>query len=508
MSQTASPTIKVEAFLSGAWVNISADLVAAAGLHIKYGVEATDPTIVYPSVGTCSFTLRNDAGCSGGVQGYYSPRSASRRTGWGAAGVLCRVTFTYAGTDYVKHYGKIQTVDPAPGKYTSKRVVVSSNDIVNDLLVADASSVAIAVNNTEAQLISAVLAAIPTAVQPLATDIDTGLDTFTIAFDKVVAGTKALPTIRDAVISSLGVCFVKGNGTFCYRSRHSLALASSSLSMNDTMHGLNAISDVTKLYNHIRGTVHPKQVTATATDLLYTLPTGNATLFLANSTPQLVWCDYSDPNNRQTPIGGQSVVTALVANTHYKANAAADGSGTDLTANITATLTAYAARAVFSLTNSGPAAYITLLSIFGKAVRDPGPQVVEKTSVQPYGDTLLDIDLVFQNSANVAQDFVTFLHATYSTIRDVFTSVMFKANDNATNMAAAMSLEPFSAVTLTETVSGISNLKSLITSIELSVDGNGFLTCQWGLLPSAIGIVWQWGITGASEWGSGTVYGF
>jgi hypothetical protein len=198
-----------------------------------------------------------------------------------------------------------------------------------------------------------------------------------------------------------------------------------------------------------------------------------------------------------------------VPNTHYTANTTATGSGADLTANITPTLTPYGARAKYTLANGSlSGAYMTLLKIFGKAVRDPGPQTAETVVAQTYGDRLLDVDLVFQNSLHVAQDIITYLSSTWSTLQDVVDLVSFVANSDTALMIGALSLEPCSAITVTETVSGIATLRSLITSIELVFDANGFMHCTWGLLPSATSRMWQWGIVGSSEWGSGTVYGY
>lgn len=505
MTAAAKATIKVEVFIAAVWVDISADLVAEAGLDIKYGIDGNGPADVIASVGYAKFTLRNDAG-SGHPQGYYSPRNVNRRSGW-TTSLPCRITLTYAAVAYVKHRGTITDINPAPGRYATQRVVVVSSDAMYNLMEADASKIALQVSKTEAELQTAVFAAIPSTSQPTAVSLDTGLDVFPIAFD-TLSSDKAMGLLKDAVQSSFGLAFIKGDGTYRYFSRHARSVAVSALTLNDTMHELNVPSSVDRLFNHFRMTIHPKTVTATPTELLYALPSGDATVVVPGMSSIDVTVSYTDPNNRQQSVGGLSVVTALVAGTHYAANTLADGTGTTMTASITAVLTDYGSKANFNLTNSDAnSVYMTVLNVFGKVVRDPGPQVIEYTIVQPYGERVQDIDLKFQDDSIITTDAVRYLANIYSTLSDLIDSVGFIANNDTNNMVGALSFEPGTAITVTETVSGVS-MKAIIMSIRLTFDKHGFLTCRWGLATASQITFWQWGLVGASEWGQTTIYGF
>lgn len=506
MSAAAKAAIKVEVFIAATWVDISADLVAEAGMEIKYGIDGNGPADVLASVGYAKFTLRNDAGCSGHVQGYYSPRHASRRSGW-TTSLPCRITLTYASVAYVKHRGTLTDINPAPGRYATQRVVVVSSDAMYNLMEADASKIALQENKTEAELQSAVFAAIPSTSQPVSVSLDTGLDVFPVSFD-TLSSDKAMGLLKDAVQSSFGLAFIKGDGTYRYFSRHARSVAASALTLNDTMHELSAPSSVDRLFNHFRMTIHPKTITATPTELLYTLPSGVATINVPGMTSIDVTVEYTDPNNRQQSIGGSSVVTTLIAGTHYAANTLADGTGTDMTASIVAVLTDYGPKANYHLTNSdGGSVFMTILNVYGKAVRDPGPQTIEYTIVQPYGERVQDINLKFQNDSVITSDAAHYLANIYSTLTDLIDSVGFIANNDTTNMVAALSFEPGTAITVTETVSGVS-LKAIIMAIRLLFDKNGFLTCRWGLATASQVVFWQWGIAGTSEWGLTTLYGF
>lgn len=502
-----SATFVVQAYLSAAWVDLTPDTIAIAGMGGSYGIDGNGPSDCVASPGQLQFTLRNDAKSSGGVQGYYSPRHANVRAGWGF-GVAVRWVWTYSATSYTKFYGKIVDINPAPGRYATQQVVVTAHDGIADLLDADARAVTLQVNQTESQLIAAVIAAVPAAAQPLAQSLDAGVDTFPWAFDNLESGVKALPLIRDCALSSTGMAFIRGDGTFIYKNRHTRATVVSSVTINDTMHGFSAPSSSDRCWNKVRATSHPKVVSAAATDELYTLPTGDSTNPIGAGATVTVWTDYSDPNDRTAPVGGYQVVTVLVGGTHYAANSAADGSGSNLTANIAATLTPFASTGKWTLVNSGAAGYITLLKVIGKAVRDPGPQTFEASSVQPYGEHSIDIDLPYQADAAVTQSTATFIEAQFRDLQNQADSLTFLANYSDAFMTQALTREPGDAITVTETATGVTLLEAIIYRVALSVDQNGMLTCTWGLGPASPYKMWQIGVVGASEIGVSSVVGF
>jgi hypothetical protein len=249
-------------------------------------------------------------------------------------------------------------------------------------------------------------------------------------------------------------------------------------------------------------------VSAAATDELYTLPAGSSIAIAAGATIANLLTNYSDPNVRTVPVGGTAVVTALVAYTHYTANAAADGSGADLTANITPTLVAFASTGQWTLVNSGPAGFITLLKVIGKAVRDPGPQTYQALNVQPYGERSLAVDLPYQNDAQIAQSMATFLLAQYADLTNQIDSLILNTTGSDTLMIQALAREPGDVITITETMTGITLLRAMIFRVQLNVTPAGTLQCTWGLAPMSPFFVWQLGVAGASELGVTTQLGF
>lgn len=501
-------TMKVEAYLSGAWTEITADTKAAAGLSLKYGIDGNGPTDSYvASPGELSFTLRNDAGGSGGVTGYYSPRHASVRTGWGF-GVPVRVRFTSSAvgiTDKVKFRGKVATIDPDPGLYGPKSVRVTAYDGIYDLLHADARELALTTDSDESTLIGAVLDAIPAAAQPVARSLDTGIELFPVVFDKLQGGQKALKVIADLATSALGRVFITGDGTFRYQNRHNWGpLNTSAVTLTNTMQGFVAPTSVDRLINRVRITTHGKRVSAAATDLLFDLPAG--TVQLGAGETREIWCDYTDPDDRQTKVGGADVVTTLVAGTHYAGNAAEDGAGADLTATLSATLTAFSSTAKFVVTNSGTLGAWLRLRIYGRAVRDEGPTVSESASTQVYGERVASLDMPYQSSLFTGASVADYLEGAYASLTNQMDEIEFIANENATFMEQALNREPGDLITVTETVTGYSSVAAIIQSIAFEVTPPCWIRCRWTLAPaSTLSTPW---LLGTSALNSTTVLGF
>lgn len=490
-------------------MDLSTDILGATGARLKYGINGNGPLDRVAGTGELHWTLKNDSRNSASLQGYYSPSHTNVRAGW-SFGKYVRAIFTYEGVEYIKFTGKVRSIAPDAGRFGPRRVGVVAYDFIRDLSEANAREVTIQVDQSEDALLNALIAAVPASAQPVATDLDTGVDTYPYAFDNVSGNTKAYAVMRDVVVSSFGMLFQKGDGTLCYRTRHVLATTASSGSFNETMIGLSVPSTLDGVFDRARTTIHPKQISATATDELYTLPPGTSVEIPGGATNFEVWTDYTDPDNRQVNIGGTSVVTALVAGTHYVANTAADGSGLDLTASITAAIDAFGSTAKWTISNShAGAVHLTTQKVIGKAVRDPGPQTFESPPSAD-GARPIDIDLPYQDDPYIGQSVSDYVVAIYSDLTQQVKSIEFIANASPALMLQALEREPGDVVTITETVTGLISVQALIQSVEFEAQQGSpaYIVCRWGLTQANTTNFWHWGIAGASEWGVSTVYGF
>jgi hypothetical protein len=145
--------------------------------------------------------------------------------------------------------------------------------------------------------------------------------------------------------------------------------------------------------------------------------------------------------------------------TTYAANAAANGSGTDLTANLTVTPTYGAAGVDYQLTAT-TALWVTQLEPTGQGVYIPDPiqAIFEGTdaSKDAYGIKELVLDCKYQNDPNKTANFASYILGIAKDPAYTIDACPVWANYNANNMTAFFELEPGSKINIQETVTGIS----------------------------------------------------
>jgi hypothetical protein len=498
------------------WTDVTDDVVES-GVSLSYGVTGSGPEDSVAGSGKCSFALRNDAR-TGKPLGYYSPASASVRIGWGF-GIPFRVRMLYSGTYYTRFRGTLSVILPDTGAVNRRQVPVVADDIMRTLADSDVQEVAIQIGKTEAEVITNVLASLPADSQPVALDLDVGVDTFAYALANLGSSAKALSVLADSARSAFYFLASKGDGTLIGRNRHTRATLSSSFSFNGDFTDLQVPSDLSGVYNLVKVIIHPMTIDAAATTVLYAL-SGVVPVVPAMGTLTL-WGSYNDPLNAQRLVGGTNMLTALVAypsaNYDYAGNTAADGSGSDVTGSLSVAATAFATTVKFVITNAsaspiyliapGAGAGMPWLRIRGKGVYDRGPQQYQASSVQPYRVRPYTADLAYQSDTNVAQAAAEFLEATYNALSRQARSLTFVANESAAKMLFAMTVEPCDHITITEPVTGLSAVGSVVQSVSLTIVER-FITCTLGLAPASVFSFWQWGIVGRSEWGLTTVYAF
>lgn len=504
---------QVSAHYNAGWLDLTDDVVDS-GVKLSYGINGNRPTDSVASSGDCSVMLRNDAQ-PGKALGRYSPVNPSALVGW-TFGIPFRVRILYNGTYYPRFFGTISNILPDTGTHGRRQVAVTAYDVMRTLAEADVQEVAIQVGKTESEVIASVIASLPVSSRPIAMDLDPGVDLFDYALDNVGNSTKAMALIGDTARSSFYLVAQKSDGTLIGRSRHTRTTGSSTFSFSGDFVDLKVPSDLTEVYNLVRVISHPKTVDTAATTVLYAL-TGTAPAVSPGQTITL-WGTFNDPTNAQRLIGGLSVVTALVpypsANYDYAGNSAVDGSGSNLTSSLSIVATAFATTVKFEVTNtSGATVYLAapgfapMLRVRGKGVYDRGPHQYQSSSVQSYGVRPLTIDLVYQGNGDVAQSAADYVQSVYNSLVRQAQELTFVANESDAKMLFALTVEPGDIITITEPMSGLSAVSSIVQSVSLSI-AEKFITCTLGLAPGSTFTSWLWGIVGHSEWGQTTTYGF
>ncbi|MHA2065798.1 MAG: hypothetical protein ACXABY_15600 [Candidatus Thorarchaeota archaeon] len=312
------------------WVDVSADVRNQMPITAEYGIRSSDITKRVATGGNLSFVLDNSWTNASTIRGWYSPDGASTRGGF-AIGTKTRLQIAYGGSTFTKFVGKIDKIDPEPGKRQNQSTRINVVDWMNAAgRFKMRASMPIQVDKKMNQVITSALSAI--TEQPESTSLTTGQDTFTYALDTGRARqTTMLRALQKLSDSELGYVYVKGNnasgGVLTSESRHTrILIATSSASVNDDMGRMKVGRKRKRIKNAVRVRTHPRTVDTTASQL-----------FTLDYTPEVrsgaqsivITGEYTDPTNANRPCGGASVIIPLPG-TDYTANTQSDGSGTDL----------------------------------------------------------------------------------------------------------------------------------------------------------------------------------
>jgi hypothetical protein len=140
-----------------------------------------------------------------------------------------------------------------------------------------------------------------------------------------------------------------------------------------------------------------------------------------------LWATYQY-NNESVPA-----ISVAIDGGDFAANTAADGSGTDVTADFTYPLTDFGETAKIVITNTGAVdAYVYLLQVHGEAIYSPDPvfSIAEDTASQTLYDTLLfELNSRWLQSSTRADNFSSWLISFLAIPRN-FIEVKFENQEN------------------------------------------------------------------------------
>lgn len=204
---TEIAAVKIEMKLGGSWVDVTSDVLSVSPINCSQGIMGAGPLDRVAGTGRCTFELRNDKGCTGGVMGYYTPGHTNCRAGF-EAGIECRVSFTYDGVSYPTFYGRIPYggINPTSGQYTLQRTGVEVRDWFDQAGMHDLMTPQFAQNKRSDMVAALIVEDMPIA--PLDTDYRTGLYIYGSVFDTVRAKTRAITEFNKLVMSESGYLYL------------------------------------------------------------------------------------------------------------------------------------------------------------------------------------------------------------------------------------------------------------------------------------------------------------
>ena len=497
---------------AGAWTDITSDVIAKPKAIARYGINGTGPLDRVAATGTLQFRLRNDAGNSGGLEGYYSPEHSNARSGFDlGAGVRLRVD--YSGSTIYKWRGELANIEPAPGRYRSRQTLCGAVDWMDVAGKRKMRLEGVALNQRADEGISTIVGNM--IDKPAASSLASGQDAFPTIFDSTRdEGTTVARELFKLTMSELGYLYVVGDqitgGVLTFEDRHARPkYGAAAASLNDILTRMISQRTTRKIFNRVKTQVYPRE-TDSGSSVLFDL---QSTPLVPSSGSILVEGRYTDPDNRGVlRVGGASMINPVSGSDNdFSMNSASDGAGTDRTSDFTVTAS-YGGNSVrYGIDNGGGnSSYVTKLRARGTRITIKEPTLTEKSddvSISTYGESVLRANMSYQEDALVAEDVSNSLLGNWKDPANLFRIAEFAANESDALMQAALLYEPGDKITITETLTGI-DADFFINGVELTLTAPDMLKCRWVLVPTGSADFWILGIVGSSELDASTKLGY
>jgi hypothetical protein len=559
---TVTPTVALQAYFSGtgaAATDITADVVLGVShLRGKYGISGSGPLARIARAGTLTFAMNNSESNSGGKQGYYTPGHVNARTGWDL-GLVLAVHFTYGGTTYVKFIGTLTDVKPDAGRYRRQAVRCTVADWMNEAARSKVKATAVQTNQRSDQLVSTIVTN-SVGRQPIATSYATGKSTFAYALDNLRDNkTSVLRALADVVMSEMGYLYVRGTttaagakgGQLRFESRETRATAGDAVhTFANDMVALEARRSRGDIINRTYVEVHPRTLDGSASTLWETTDTEvvpvvgalSSTTIIAEFTASLINGVNFGGSSVTTSRGGHLATTNLTtpaSGTDWVANAAADGTGANLTSSVTVAVATTASNtATLTVTNAASVdAYLTTLQLRGVALRDETPTSTlasDSASITNYGEQDLRLSLPYESNPATGAGIADWFTGANASPRFVVKSMTLAANSSDELMTQALAREPGDKIGVDEYMTGLSNRTAwllgtagsselnettyldfnpssgdfFINGVTFDVGPGNIVNVKWSVAPADQQRFWILQQAGASELGTTTILGW
>lgn len=445
------------------------------------------------ATGTAVITLRNQ---DGRFDGWNTSSPLYPNVNYGKD-IRIRVRdLNVSNTVYPLFRGTITNIVPVGYGDDAKVMIYASDGL--DLLRNVTARVAIQTGITPDTAIGKILDAVN---WPVKWGRNLDVEAQTIPYWWASGNKLAMSELEALALSFLGYFFINTSGQARFVKRSNISSAVASFNQEQILKDISNPQPYQVRRNITRIKVHPR--TRAATGVIWQLLGNIPSVSPGSANALTLFANYSY-NNAAAPA--LAVITP-VATTDFLVNSAADGSGTNLTASCSVTLTDFGDTAKLVITNSsGTLGYITFLRVRGDAIYEPNAADVtyptDTSSIKLPRELLMD--LLWQQDINVATDIANVLGPFYDSSHPMPT---IKIQDRPDLQYLA---DLFDIVGPDIAYLGISG-SFRVGGIEINTDSQ-YENCQkvetvWHLEPyvSASNFM-QWDTN--SVWDSSTIFGY
>ena len=549
MSVTASIAYQMQlSGTAGAWTDITDDVLSSLPVSASYGILGNGPYDRVAESGNLTLSLDNSEKNSAGSAGYYTPSGPYVRSGF-QVGIPIRNRITYNGKTYTKFYGRLvpEGIQVESGQHGTRRTHITAGDYMEQAAAHEMYLPEFTTSKKINEVVPLITANMP--IQPKGTDYNAGQDTFNTVFDTVRSKTRALGEFTKLAYSELGYIYNRFNPTtdeeLVVEGRYTrndatvltqLPVAGGTeyllMETGDFLLQENGDKLITKLisdsvnasfdntfinmqtssgnniYTRVSCISYPRKTDASAT----VLATLQKSIYVGGSATQAdIFLRYRDPQGGVSNVSGRDMVTPA-GTVDYLFNSAADGSGSNYTANLAVTADYGTEGVAYTFVNSGPAGYVTFLQARGKGIYIYDPAMLsgqDTVAMDIHGSRVLELDMKYQDNPLTASSFVTVLLNQYKTPRTIVDTVTFYANRDETHMVAFLECEPGSKIHLKEPIAGIDH-DYFINGVEYDIVQKDIIRFTWHVKPASEDTytLWYLGVVGYSELGVTTPLGY
>jgi hypothetical protein len=313
------------------------------------------------------------------------------------------------------------------------------------------------------------------------TNYRAGHEGYDVAADRWIGDeTFAIQAIRECADSEQGRFFVQRNGTVTFLDRlYFFSPLTNQITLNVSPFEMKASTDVRRIANLVKVTVHPR-ATAGLVDVIATSATAIRVPPKSATGPGVRTVTMRFRNAAGDPIGATGVVVPLTPTTDYLVNDRADGQGFDYTNSPSfqvGTIAVHGSEVAIPLINYaiGPL-FVTKLQVRGLPITtyDPITQVQEDTASQSlYLRRIRALDLPLSGSVEFGEALAYYVLSRYKTPFTLVESVKVE-NQPVIGGVNLFSIDLFQWITVTDSQTGISNMRLFTTGYEFDLDAKGF----------------------------------
>jgi hypothetical protein len=465
------------------WVNISRYVVE----DIKWtsGFASPSPDDRLAGLGTLELTLNN-------VDKLFTPyggdtaRGLSTLAGW-KKGAKVRVRVEIKNKSWTMWVGRVADIKSDDGLWGNRRAHVICVDWMDVAARYPMKNSEILTDKTIDQAVEVILGRL--SIQPEDTDLDRGKELLPAVFSNVKEKTKALSELNKLVMSELGYGYILKDGTLRIENNEartgsrgldkvnvhpdlmtnlelvdgdSFTLTDGELLLLEEAEEVRLTYTAEKLEmetdnNQVLNSVYVRDYPVRTDTSLVTVFSLGSPLAIPPGATVTITGRYTNPSGG-SPISATNLQTP-VATTDYLFNTASNGSGTNITTDLTVTATYYGDQVEYELTNGNTSlGYVTRLQARGFGIYFDSPievYVSDDDAIDEHGDFSIVLDQRYKRDFYAG---VAYARSAIELMKDPKSRIIrarFLANINHHQMMASLGVDVGSLISLYDNRSGM-----------------------------------------------------